>query len=69
MSAMTYQIRLGPMTWDCAENRFRSLDGWDMDSSHITPKTIGRELNRAMDKIHNLHGWKMEILRHGKGGA
>jgi hypothetical protein len=57
------------MTWDCTENRFRSLDGWDMDGSHITPKTIGRELNRAMDKINNLHGWKMEIVRHGKGEA
>jgi hypothetical protein len=54
------------MTWDCTENRFRSLDGWDMDGSHITPKTIGRELNRAMDKSHNLHGWKMEILRFKK---
>lgn len=69
MSAMTYQIKLGPMLWDCTENRFRPVDRWDMDGSHITPRTIARELNRAMDKIHNLHGWKMEIVRHGKGGA
>ena len=66
MSAMTYQIKLGPMLWDCMENRFRSLDGWDLDGSQITPKTIARELNRAMDKTNNLHGWKMEIIRNGK---
>ena len=66
MSAMTYQIKLGPMMWDCTENRFRSLDGWDLDGSQITPKTIARELNRAMDKTKNLHGWKMEILRFKK---
>lgn len=66
MSAMTYQIKLGPMIWDCTENRFRPLDGWDLDGSQITPKTIARELNRAMDKTKNLHGWKMEILRFKK---
>lgn len=54
------------MLWDCTENRFRPLDGWDLDGSHITPKTIARELNRAMDKTKNLHGWKMEILRFKK---
>lgn len=66
MSAIVYQIKLGPMLWDCNENRFRPLDKWDMEGSHITPKTIGRELNRAMDKSHNLHGWKMEISRFKK---
>ena len=66
MSAMTYQIKLGPMMWDCTENRFRPLDGWDLDGSQITPKTIAKELNRAMDKVNNLHGWKMEILRFKK---
>ena len=53
--------------WDCTENRFHSLDRWDMDGSHIAPREIARELNRAMDKTANLHGWKMEIIRNGKG--
>jgi hypothetical protein len=64
---MTYQIKLGPMLWDCTENRFRSLDKWDVEGSHITPRVIARELNRAMDKTTNLHGWTMEIIRNGKG--
>lgn len=58
---MTYQIKLGPMLWDCTEKRFRSLERWDCDGSQIAPEDLTEQVMLAEAASENFYGWKIKI--------
>lgn len=58
----TYQINLGPMTWDLDTQKFRNTDGWDMDGSHIQEKDLAAQVEAAKSKSENVWGWEVKIV-------
>jgi hypothetical protein len=58
----TYQITLGPMLWDIDDQKFRNIEGWDGDGSHIKKNDLAAQVEAAKSKSENVWGWEIKTI-------
>lgn len=50
------------MLWDIDDQKFRNIEGWDGDGSHIKKNDLAAQVEAAKSKSENVWGWEIKTI-------